>query len=300
MSGRARSPHPYAKRLAHPDVRAKILATIGTRVKKEDVADVLQQVFVRLLLSKALPEQHDELLAYAVVATRHTLIDHHRARRRGEARHDDGAEVDAIAVDGPPEAVLREELRQALALVKQEVDAGHIPADVLRWSEGLAAGKTINEIAAEEGRSPSSIKLGLKRARDHLRKKWPAYAVIGGAFAVLLVILHQSEPAIVSHPPPRSTESAPEPTTAPVVPSTPPQVQPAPTPVQSAPPRPPSRQQKAAAQSAREAAAFACSDSSFEACEKDLDRAKELDPSSEDRPDVKRMREAIQKAQQAR
>jgi DNA-directed RNA polymerase specialized sigma24 family protein len=271
MQGAAKAPHPYAERLAHPMVRAKIVQIIGRRVPAAEAEDIAQKAFVRLLLTQGLPENPTDLVGYAAMVVHRLVIDHHRARRRNDARREDGMEVDEIVVeDGAPAVEERAEWRQMLAFAQKEAGAGRIPADVPRWASELAAGKTIEQIAHQEGRSPSAIKMAMKRARDHLRRRWPLYAA-GASAALLLLWIRNQEPAMVSAPNPyaRGSASATEP----------PEMR---------------------AQTYRDKAARECRDGAFDACERDLDEAKKADPASENRPDVKEMRQAIERSKRAR
>jgi hypothetical protein len=168
------------------------------------------------------------------------------------------AGVVVAATGAGPTAQDREEWRQMLAFVQTEVDAGRVPPDALRWARGLAAGETIDEIAAQENRSPSAIKMRMKRLRAHLRRRWPVYA--GVAAPILVIVLWIGTGS-------RETGTgSPE----------------------AARPGPMHRERKY-----REMAAKDCREGAYDACEKELDAAERLDPDGENLPEIKAMREAI-------
>jgi DNA-directed RNA polymerase specialized sigma24 family protein len=251
----------HGQRIAAADVRTKIYDTIGKRVTAADADDVAQATYVRLLAMPSLPEAEHELLALVVTVVRARIIDHHRMRKVRERSRAEGAEVDEIAPeDGPAGVEVRAEWRETLVFVEAEVAAGRVQADVLRWAHALATGKTIDEIAVAEKRSASSIKMTMKRAREHLKKRWPHYATAGVAVMLLVFWIRRQEPQRVASGNPRAQWTA----------------------------------QDYRAQASRE-----CAERRFEACERDLDEAKGSDPAGESRAEVKAMREVIAKGKGA-
>src|SRR5260370_39254 len=86
--------HPNARRLAGPEVRAKILAVIGKRVTPADADDIAQSAYVRLMMLPSLPEAYDDLRALVVTVVRGLIVDHHRKRKVRKDRRQDGQGVD--------------------------------------------------------------------------------------------------------------------------------------------------------------------------------------------------------------
>jgi DNA-directed RNA polymerase specialized sigma24 family protein len=250
---------PQAKRVATAAVREKVLAVIGKRVPDADRDDVAQAAYLRLLLMARLPESEPELLGLVVFVARGLVVDFHRKRKVREARTADGADVDEVAFEADIAGVAeREEWRSMLAFVEKEVAAGRVPPEVLRWAERLAAGDTLAQIAADEGIPVSTLKMRLHRAREHLRKRWPAYAG-GFAFAVVLLIAtHQEDSSLTGAGNPHAMQDR--------------------------------------AREIRDRAAGECRDGAYAACERDLDGARQLDPDGELRPEVRTMRQAIEHA----
>jgi DNA-binding CsgD family transcriptional regulator len=96
-------------------------------------------------------------------------------------------EPDEIAAtDGPAFAAEMAAIREELAWVHREVESGTIPREAVRWSRELAAGMTYEEIAAREGKSVSSVKVAVHRARTVLRTRWRTF-VATAAVSVLVV-----------------------------------------------------------------------------------------------------------------
>jgi hypothetical protein len=98
----------------------------------------------------------------------------------------------------------------------------------------------------------------LHRVRKHLRKHWPKYAAGLAGIAVLLFILRPTEPEGVTHGNPHAGEQM--------------------------------------ASEYRDEAARACRERDYGECTRDLDRARAIDPASEALPEVKAMRDAIDRA----
>jgi DNA-directed RNA polymerase specialized sigma24 family protein len=254
-----RALHPNAKAVAAPAVRAKIFAVLGKRIPPADADDIAQAAYVRLLMMPSLPDTEHALLGLVVTVVRGLVIDRHRADKRRREQHADGADVDAVAVeDGAPSAEEREEWRQMLAFVQVEVDAGRVPANALRWARGLAAGETVDAIAAHENRSPSAIKMRMKRLREHLRRRWPVYAGVAGPILLFVLWIGTGGREVGTGSP----EAA-------------------------APGRMfRERQFRAKAQ-------VECREGNYGACEEDLNIARRFDFGGEDQPEVKAMRAAI-------
>ena len=264
-----RALHPNAKAVAAPAVRAKIMAVLGKRVPPADADDIAQAAYLRLLMMPSLPGTEHALLGLVVTVVRGLIVDRHRARKHRRKQHADDADVDAVAVEeGAPTAQDREEWRQMLAFVQTEVDAGRVPPDALRWARGLASGETIDDIAAHENRSPSAIKMRMKRLREHLRRRWPIYAGVAGPILVIVLWIRSGSREIDTGS--RSADDARRSAS------------------EAASPGPMHRERKY-----REMAAKDCREGAYDACEEELDAAKRLDPDGEDLPAVKAMREAI-------
>ena len=207
----------------------------------------------------SLPDTEHALLGLVVTVVRGLVIDRYRADKRRREQHADDADVDAVAVEeGAPSAEEREEWRRMLAFVQVEVDAGRVPADALRWARDLATGETVDAIAAHENRSPSAIKMRMKRVREHLRRRWPVYAGAAGPLLLLVLWIGTSGREAGTGTP------------------------------EAAAPGPMHRERPFRAKAQVE-----CREGNYGACEQDLDIARRLDFRGEDLPEVKAMRAAI-------
>jgi DNA-directed RNA polymerase specialized sigma24 family protein len=264
-----------------------MLDVVGKQVSKSDADDVVQAAFLVLLKMVAeLPEGDPELLALVAVVTKRRLIDffRHRAVRQGrDAGIEDVAE--APVSDGSVSLEERADWAKMLDLAEEQIAAGNIPPEVLRWARGLSEGKTIAEMATEEGVSASKIKMALKRAREKLQPLWEEKLKVGGVLIVAFlcfIFFPRRGPAPEIH---RDRDDMGAPT----------------TPSSAAPAAPdaaaPERDAGAVtADDLRATARIACNAQRFAICQSDLDRAAEIDPDSEERPDVIAMRAAIAKS----
>jgi DNA-directed RNA polymerase specialized sigma24 family protein len=260
---------------------------IGKQVGRSDADDVVQAAFLVLLKMVAeLPEVEDELLALVTVVTKRRLIDFFRHRAVREGR-DAGIEdiEEAPVSDGSVSLEARADWAKMLDLVEQEIDKGNIPPEVLRWARGLAEGKTVAEMATEDDVSESKIKMALKRAREKLGPLWDQRVKVGAglivAFIVFLFFPRQ-------HPAPHGRGHDRD-MGAPKMPTI-------------AEPEAPDAEALpldaglVTADDLRATAREACNAHQFAICQMDLDRAAQLDPDGEKRPDVIALREAIAKA----
>jgi len=222
------------------------------------------------MMMPSLPEADDDLRALVVAVVRGLLIDHHRKRKVRDDRRDDAADVDEIALEADDaSAQMRERWRQALEFIEREVAAQRVPAEILRWAKRLAAGDTYAQIAADEALPESTVKTRMRRAREHLRKRWPLYASAAGGVAIFVLVMRPKEPTMVGRGRP---ESEPPSATAP---------------------------QSTRAQDYRQRAARECGAGEFDRCERELDEAKKLEPAGETLPEVKTMRLGIERAKAA-
>jgi DNA-directed RNA polymerase specialized sigma24 family protein len=250
---------PQAQRVAAAEVREKIVAVIGKRVPAPDRDDVAQAAYLRLLLMSELPESESELLGLVVCVVRGLVVDFHRRRVVREARTADGADVDGVAFDADvADVVEREEWRRMVDFAEREVGAGRVAPEILGWANRLAAGDTLEQIAADEGVPVGTLKGRLHRAREHLRKRWAGYAA-GVIAAIALLFMGRREDSSMTGG------------------------------------GAPSGAQVEAAY-ARSRAAGECHDRDFAACERDLDEARAIDPRGDRSPEVRAMRDAIEQA----
>jgi DNA-directed RNA polymerase specialized sigma24 family protein len=263
--------------LADPELRRRIRATIGGKVPKQDVEDVMQQVYLRLVgLLDRLPAEPNERIALAVTITQGRAIDYQRHRLVHDGRREEVEEMEDLPAEThaiSPET--RAGWNQMLALIDAEIAAGNIPPEALRWAHGLAQGKTIAEMAREDGVTESKIKMVLKRAREVLGPRWKEISGIGlSTLGIVLiwifVIRNPPEPEIGpdvhAFGRSRATSSA--------------AASSAPVPHES-----PS--------ALRDLARQECAALDYSTCAMDLDRARELDPDGEKLPEVIAMRKTL-------
>ena len=168
-----------AARLAAPALHDVILGAIRGRAPASEVADLAQRTYVRLLKMRdmrELPEDADGLYRLAATVANGLVVDFLRARTRGQSRVVDGAEPDAVDQGAPSSASERVEVRQRLAWVEREVQAGHIRPELVRWARALAEGESYEEIAAREGKKQATVKVAMHRERRKLNLRWQAFA----------------------------------------------------------------------------------------------------------------------------
>jgi DNA-directed RNA polymerase specialized sigma24 family protein len=268
-------PHPNARRIATPAVRAKILAAIGRRLQPSERDDVMQKTYLRLFaVLDRLPESEDELLGLVGVVTHGQVIDQMRLNTIRDGRLVE--ESEAADVEEPAEAVTPEQRVEWKALrdvADQAVKDGAVPPEALRWAERLARGDTYEEIGLDEGLPAATVRKRMERFRKILRSRWTQATGLTGAVigAVLLFFYfrHPATPDIV----PEAYVPEPSATSAPA----------AETPEQKV------------TRLTKEAQAL-CDKRDFDACEARLNDASDIDRDNEYRPPVIKMRHAIQDA----
>jgi DNA-directed RNA polymerase specialized sigma24 family protein len=269
----ARPPHRHAARLARPDVRAAILGAISRKIPPADRDDVVQKVYEALLLLDELPETDLELVKLAVFITKHKVIDHFRGDRRKERREVD---VDGLEeeLDADRTALGKADVRvqELLRAVDHEIAGGKLHPSVAAIARGFVDGKTFEEIAAEEGIPVATAKSRYQRALAHLRKNWQAYVAAGvvGAFLAFFLVVRRPAPQEAIGPEPSTTF-----------------------------PWKPAASASAAAiakqaQDLRDQATAACDAFDFYDCERLIEAAQNLDPTTRDRPDMQDLEKRVE------
>jgi len=265
------------KRLADPALMAKIRDFVPRKVQRADADEIVQKVFLRLLLIATLPPTQDRLFGLAVIVTKQVSLDHFRRVSVRLGREADVEEHSELLPQPELQVDLDEEQKIRLALTKVEEDAaaGRIPESLVVIARYLAEGKTYAEIAALTGSTEAAVKMQASRLRKHLREhwgKWLAGATTLGVFALFFLLTRRP---VVPGPeigPDNVAMSATATTARPAASS----VGPGPD-------------------ALRALAVEACQDQFYEECERRLDQAKAADPTSESLPVVKDLRETIAK-----
>jgi DNA-directed RNA polymerase specialized sigma24 family protein len=253
-------------RLADPDLLAKMRAAVPRDMQKADADDVVQGVFERLLLMESLPADKDGLIGLSITMVKHREIDVFRSRNRRAGREiDDVLLGESVAEPEVPRDELDEHLQLLIHAADQEVLKGRLPPKASELARMLAQGMSPAEIAAATGRPVGTVKSDTSRLKAHLARYWYLYA----AGMVLLVVagLVRKRTAfdigrdITGETPPPASSTQP--------------------------------QLLYSADHYIGTAADACADQFWDDCEKNLDLAKQVDPLSEQRPQVVAMREQI-------
>jgi DNA-directed RNA polymerase specialized sigma24 family protein len=268
-------PHPSARRIATPAVRAKILAAIGRKLQPADRDDVMQRTYIRLFaLLDRLPEGDEELLGLVGVVTHGQVVDQHRRTTVRDGRLVE--ESEAADVEESPEVATPEqsvEWKALYDLAERAANDGLIPPESLGWAERLARGDTYEQIGADEGLPAATVRKRMERVRKILRERWrEATGLTGAILGVVLLFFwlrRPVEPGIVpeAYVPQPSVTAAPAEETA---------------------------EQKMARFTSQ--AQALCDRHEFDDCEAVLDEAKDIDTRNEDRPEVIKMRHAIHDA----
>jgi RNA polymerase sigma factor (sigma-70 family) len=264
------------KRLADAALMAKIREKVPRKLQPADADEIVQKVFLRLLLIATLPPTRDRLLGLAVIVTKQVSLDHFRRASVRLGREADVEEHSELLPAPELQVDLDEEQKIRLALDKVEEDAaaGRIPKSLVRIAQLLAEGKTYAEIAELTGSTEAAVKMQASRLRSHLRQhwaKWLAAATTVGALVLYVVFGRRPAPSWDIGPDTAAMSASAAPTTAPGG--------------STAPGRP----------SFIDQATLMCADGFYDACEKDLDQAVALNPQFEALAEVKEMRAAIAK-----
>lgn len=268
-------PHPNARRIATPAVRAKILAVIGRMLQPAERDDVMQKTYVRLfVIIDRLPESDEDLIGFVGGITHGLVINQLRSNSVRDRRL--GEESEAADVEEPAEAVTPQQRLEWKALhevADQAVKDGAVPPEALVWAERLARGDTYAHIGDDEGLPEATVRKRMERFRKILRSRWTqATGITGAVIGALLLyfgLRHPATPNIV----PEAYVPVPTVTSAPAEE----------TPAQKV------------ARLTSQAQAL-CDRLDFEACEARLNDASDIDRDNESRPAVVKMRHAIQNA----
>jgi RNA polymerase sigma factor (sigma-70 family) len=263
------------KRLADAALMAKIREKVPRKLQPADADEIVQKVFLRLLLIATLPPTQDRLLGLAVIVTKQVSLDHFRRASVRLGREADVEEHSELLPAPELQVDLDEEQKIRLALDKVEEDAaaGRIPKSLVRIAQLLAEGKTYAEIAELTGSTEAAVKMQASRLRSHLRQhwaKWLAAATGVGALVLYLVIGRRPAPSWDIGPDTAAMSASAAPSTAPAGSTS----------------RGPSFMDQAT---------LMCADGFYDECEKDLDQAVARNPQFEALPEVKAMRAAIAK-----
>jgi DNA-directed RNA polymerase specialized sigma24 family protein len=260
------------RRLADPALHAKVRSVLPRNLQPADGDDVVQKVFIRLLLIAELPPTPERLMGLAIVVTKRVAVDHFRRVGVKKGREVDVEEhVDVLGASEPEVSIDEgEQLRLALQHVEERVAEGDLPANMLVIARMLAEGKSDEEIAAVTGQTKAAVKMAKSRLRKHLRQYWVAY-LAGASLAIVLLVFAVRRPSGACDIGRDLTGETPAPAT-----STQPQL-------------------LYSADHYIGMAQDACDDQFWDDCEKNLDYAKQVDPLSEQRPQVVEMREKIAK-----
>ena len=268
-------PHPNARRIASPAVRAKILAAIGRKLQPAERDDVMQKTYMRLFaIIDRLPESDEELIGLVGVVTHGQVIDQLRRNTVRDGRQAD--ESEAPDVEEPEEAVTPEksvEWKALFDIAEQAAREGLIPPESLGWAERLARGDTYEQIGLDEGLPAATVRKRMERVRKILRSRWTQVTGLTGAvIGAILLFFYLRKPATPDIVP-EAYVPAPSVSSAPAVETT---------------------EQKLARLTSQ--AQLLCDQHNYLDCETILDVAKEVDSTNEDRPPVIKMRHAIQDA----
>lgn len=134
-----------------------------------DAEDVLQNVFLRLLSRRDLPNRSDQLAGYLQRAAVNASIDLLRKRKptRLLPLEEQAAETLGAKVNGPEQLAVRQELEEWLRSMVSEFSPQAAEIFALRFFEGY----TNQEIAEMIGTSPGVVAVVLHRSRTRLRNE---------------------------------------------------------------------------------------------------------------------------------
>jgi hypothetical protein len=235
----------------------------------------MQKVYVRLLvIIDDLPEGDDDLLGLVAAVTDGRTLDHFRGSAVRDARHADESEGDEVEeTPGVVSAQQRLEWKALRGEADKAVAEGKISADIIRWAERYARGDTFEEIAEDEGLPVKVLVKRMDRARKYLRERWGRVTGLTGAvIGAVLLFFYLRRPA-----------------TPDIVPEAY-----IPAPSVTAAPAEETQEQKLARLTSL--AQGLCDKRDYDRCEGILDLAKGVDSANEYRPEVIKMRHAIDDA----
>jgi DNA-directed RNA polymerase specialized sigma24 family protein len=255
MSSRPSVQPPHAAWLVLPEITDAIEKALRKRgLWGPDLEDHRQSVLERAYVAAEPPGTREECVYLVRKIAREMAIDILRKRRR-RSKVDVGPCGDPDErppLDGGRDGADAIDARRQLALIQRDIESGSITARQAAILTSAVDDVSQLEIAAQMKLAHSTVRNDLAAARRTARRSWAAFAAV--TLAVLgLVLWYESRPENVAAPHPGPDESV---------------TPPAPTP-------------QGVAQETRQRALHECALQQWEACLRDLDAARGLDPAGD-------------------
>jgi DNA-directed RNA polymerase specialized sigma24 family protein len=235
--------------LAAPALRTAVKDFVRRRVPASDVEDVVQNVFCDAIASADRPRDPKMLPRWLVGIAKHKVADWHR-----KAGRERPADLSNLGQQPPP--------FEARALARWAESQAKGDGKTLGWMAREGDGEKLEAIAAEEKVSAAKVRQRVSRMRRWMKERWAAELaaatlVVVAALAAWWVLHQRGEPPVTRDLPGPAPNIVPEP----------------PSPLERA-------------RVLRADALRACERSDWAACLDGLDKARSLDPTGEQDPDV--------------
>jgi DNA-directed RNA polymerase specialized sigma24 family protein len=247
--------------LGDPELRRFLLEYVKKRVPRGDVDDVVQTVLLDALAATKRPEDPAELRKWVVGIARHKCADLHRRAGRERPADDELPEQPAAP------AALEE--RSLVRWAEEQAQSSREAGKTLDWMAREGEGDKLEHIAEEEALPPARVRQRVSRMRRFLKERWLAEVALVAALGALAILvwswLRKNDEPIVADP------TKPPPSAAPSLPEL---------------------ERLAEGRRIRVGALEVCRSGEDQRCIEQLDRAKELDPTGDEAPEVREAREA--------
>ncbi len=251
--------------LGAPETRRFLCDYVRKRVGESDVDDVVQTVLVEALASDRVPEDETEIRKWLVGVARHKIADLHRRRGREQP-----AEIPDIETAPAPV-----EEREMARWAEEQAKSSREAQKTLEWMAREGEGDKLEHIAEEEELPAARVRQRVSRMRRFMKERWIAELAAVAVLAVLGVLIWRAlreKPVEIAREVPSSPTNEPKIEPPPVAPKV------------------------AEAGEIRKKALEDCARGAHKPCLDGLDKAKDLDPAGDTRPEIQKAREAAQKA----
>ncbi len=191
--------------LAHPEVAKAICGTLrATGIRKHDVEDGLQEVYVRALRffrikPEAVPPELANMKAFCSRVARNYALDQYRKWKRRKTdleAHCDRAEYGVVERESAPRRDPIDAGRQ-LEVLAELFREGRMPEGGIEILEGVSCGTTYGTIAEELGINEELARWRLREMRRIYRARMAKLGMLPGMQPLRVVISNPSAIAVL-------------------------------------------------------------------------------------------------------